>query len=146
MMLMSSAMASWGSDSMSASQEVRVLRAGDDSPELPIVEGEGAVSVIVWPGIGARLRSMHRIDLAAGSRTISLKHPMEAVYYVMQGGGIVRDPEDGTSNPLIEGSMIHIGPDTAYVFEAGFDGIGLLGGPCPADPSLYSQMGEAPTR
>jgi quercetin dioxygenase-like cupin family protein len=131
---------------MSASQEVRVLRAGGDSPELPIVQGEGAVSAIVWPGVGARLRSMQRIDLAAGSRTISLKHPMEAVYYVMQGDGIVRAPEDGSSNPLIEGSMIHIEPGTAYVFEAGSDGIGLLGGPCPADPGLYRQTGRAPTR
>jgi quercetin dioxygenase-like cupin family protein len=131
---------------MSASQEVRVLRAGDRSPKLPIVEGEGAVRAIVWPGVGARLRSMQHVDLAAGSRTISLKHPMEAVYYVVQGDGIVRDPEDGSSNSLIEGSMIHIGPGTAYVFEAGSDGIGLLGGPCPADPSLYKETNKARTR
>jgi quercetin dioxygenase-like cupin family protein len=125
---------------------VRVLRAGDGSPELPIVEGEGAVRAIVWPGIGARLRSLQRVDLAAGSRTISLRHPMEAVYYVVQGDGTVRDPEDGSSNPLIEGSMIHIEAGTAYVFEAGSGGIGLLGGPCPADPSLYRETGKARAR
>jgi quercetin dioxygenase-like cupin family protein len=145
-MLMSSAMASWENDLMSASQQVRVLRADDGSPELPIVEGEGAVRAIVWPGIGARLRSMQQLDLAAGSRTLPLKHPMEAVYYVMQGEGIVRDPENGSSNPLIEGSMIHIDPGTSYVFEAGSDGIGLLGGPCPADPSLYPRTGKARAR
>jgi quercetin dioxygenase-like cupin family protein len=122
---------------MSATPEVRVLRAGDRGPALPIVEGAGAARAIVWPGVGAQLRSMQRIDLAAGSRTIALKHPMEAVYYVMRGTGAVQDPEHGSSNPLAEGSMIHIEPGTAYVFAAGADGIGLLGGPCPADPKLY---------
>jgi quercetin dioxygenase-like cupin family protein len=126
---------------MGARPEALVLRAADHGPLLPIVEGDGAARAIVWPGVGATLRSMHRIALAAGSRTIELRHPMEAVYYVMQGDGAVRDPDDGGEEPLIEGSMIHIEPGTAYRFEAGGSGMLLLGGPCPADPALYPPAG-----
>lgn len=126
---------------MAARPEALVLRAADHGPLLPIVEGDGAARAIVWPGVGATHRSMQRIDLAAGSRTIALRHPMEAVYYVIQGDGAVCDPDDGGAQPLIEGSMIHIEPGTAYRFEAGGSGMLLLGGPCPADPALYPPAG-----
>ena len=56
---------------MRAPGEVRVLRAADHGPELPIVEGEGSARPIVWPGIGAGFRTMHRIELAGGSRTMA---------------------------------------------------------------------------
>ena len=85
---------------------------------------------------------MHRIELAAGSRTVPLKHPMEAVYYVMQRRRHrARSRTTAAANPLIEGSMIHVEPGTAYLFEAGGAGIALLGGPCPADPALYRKAG-----
>jgi mannose-6-phosphate isomerase-like protein (cupin superfamily) len=120
---------------------VRVLRPADHGPALPIVEGEGSARPIVWPGIGAAFRTMHRIELAGGSRTIALKHAMEAAYYVIRGDGVVRDPESESTEPLVEGSMIFVEPGTAYAFEAGGAGIVLLGGPCPADPALYQQTG-----
>jgi mannose-6-phosphate isomerase-like protein (cupin superfamily) len=126
---------------MPARPGARVLRAADHGPLLPIVEGEGSARPIVWPGVGAAFRSMHRIELAGGSRTIPLKHEMEAVYYVIRGDGIVRDPGDDSGESLVEGSMIHVEPGTAYVFEAGAAGILLLGGPCPADPTLYQPTG-----
>jgi quercetin dioxygenase-like cupin family protein len=124
---------------MRARREVRVVRAADHGPRLPIVEGEGCARAIVWPGGGAALRSMHRIELAGGSRTVALQHPMEAVYYVMRGDGVVRDPGEGGGQALVEGSMVHVEPGTAYAFQAGDAGILLLGGPCPADPTLYPQ-------
>ena len=122
-------------------REVRVLRAADHGPALPIIEGEGSARPIVWPGSGAACRTMHRIELAGGSRTIALKHAMEAAYYVIRGDGVVRDPDEGSSEPLVEGSMIFVEPGTAYAFEAGGAGIVLLGGPCPADPALYQGTG-----
>lgn len=122
---------------MRARREVRVVRAADHGPTLPIVEGEGSARAIIWPGGGAALRSMHRIELGGGSRTVALQHPMEAVYYVMRGDGVVRDPGGAGGEPLVEGSMVHVEPGTAYRFEAGNAGILLLGGPCPADPALY---------
>ena len=72
---------------MPAPREVRVLRAADHGPPLPIVEGEGSARPIVWPGVGAAFRALHRIELAAGSRTVPLKHAMEAAYYVIRGAG-----------------------------------------------------------
>jgi mannose-6-phosphate isomerase-like protein (cupin superfamily) len=126
---------------MRAPGEVRVLRAADHGPMLPIIEGEGSARPIVWPGSGAACRTMHRIELAGGSRTIALKHAMEAAYYVIRGDGVVRDPDEGSSEPLVEGSMIFVEPGTAYAFEAGGAGILLLGGPCPADPALYQGTG-----
>jgi mannose-6-phosphate isomerase-like protein (cupin superfamily) len=126
---------------MRARREVRVLRAADHGPPLPIVDGEGSARPIVWPGVGAAFRTMHRIELAGGSRTVPLKHAMEAAYYVIRGDGVVRDPDDGGSEPLTEGSMIFVEPGTAYLIEAGGAGMLLLGGPCPADPALYQRAG-----
>ena len=117
--------------------EVRVLRSADHGPALSIVDGEGSAWPIVWPGVGAAFRTMHRIELAGGSRTIAMRHAAEAAYYVIRGDGLVRDPDNGGGEPLVEGSMIFVEPGTAYVIEAGGGGLLLLGGPCPADPALY---------
>jgi quercetin dioxygenase-like cupin family protein len=123
---------------MSNSREVRVLDAGEACPALPLVDGEGVARAVVWPGIGAPLRSMHRIRLAPGARTIPLRHAMEAVYYVMSGAGTVLDPDEPTARPLAEGAMVHVEPGTGYVLAAGPEGMEILGGPCPADPALYA--------
>jgi quercetin dioxygenase-like cupin family protein len=120
--------------------EVQVLRGAEPGPSLPLVENGGSASAIVWPGTGATLRSMHRIELSGGGRTVTLRHPMEAVYYVVSGQGTVQDPAEGSDDqPLVEGSMVHIEPGTAYRFRAGDNGMLLIGGPCPADPALYPQ-------
>ena len=126
---------------MRAPREVRVLCAADHGPVLPIVEGDGSARPIVWPGSGAAFRTMHRIELAGGSRTVALKHAMEAAYYVIRGDGVVRDPDEDSTEPLVEGSMIFVEPGTAYLIEAGGTGLLLIGGPCPADPALYQKAG-----
>jgi quercetin dioxygenase-like cupin family protein len=121
----------------------RVLVVGEDAgPELAIVDGEGAARALIWPGMGAELRSMHRITLAPGSRTTPLRHPGEAVYYVIAGIGEVTDLDAEDSDPLVEGSMAHVEPETAYAFVAGPAGLELVGGPAPADPSLYAKAGS----
>jgi quercetin dioxygenase-like cupin family protein len=125
---------------MSEVKAVRILDAGASCPELPIVDGDGIARAVVWPGVGAELRSMHRIRLAAGARTVALRHPMEAVYYVINGSGTALDPDAATGQPLIEGSMVHIEPGTAYLFRAGPEGLEILGGPCPADASMYARL------
>ena len=126
---------------MRAPREVRVLGAADHGPALPIVEGEGSATPIVWPGVGAAFRTMHRIELDGGSRTVALKHTVEAAYYVVGGDGAVRDPDGESGEPLVEGSMIFVEPGTTYLIEAGRVGMLLLGGPCPADPALYPRAG-----
>jgi hypothetical protein len=116
--------------------EVAVVDA-EDGPELGIVVGEGRARAVIWPGMGARLRSMHRISLGPGSRTVELRHPTDAVYYVLDGGGEARDGDAGTGEPLVPGSMVHVDRETAYQLVAADGGMEIVGGPAPADPGLY---------
>ena len=122
------------------SDTTRVLTLDDNCPALKLVEGDGRAVALVWPGTGATQRSMHHIALHPGDHTVKQRHAQEAVYYVKAGAGIVLDPDAGTRDDLVEGSMIHIEPGTAYRFAAGAGGMELLGGPCPPDPSLYMHL------
>ena len=121
---------------------MQILRDDEHCPALPIVEGGGNARAVVWPGVGAHLRSMHRISLKPGSGTVRLQHPMEAVYYVISGGAAATDPDSGETSSLVAGSMALIDPGTRYTFVAGSDGAELVGGPCPADPAMYRHLGE----
>jgi quercetin dioxygenase-like cupin family protein len=117
---------------------VRVL--GDDGPALDLVEGDGSARAILWPGVGAHLRAMHRIVLQPGACTREQRHPGEAVYTVLCGGGVVFDG-GGEGQSLRAGSMFHIDAGTAYVVVAGAAGVELLGGPAPVDTDLYNGLG-----
>ena len=121
---------------MPAPDQIQVLTLAE-GPELAIVEGPGRAHAVVWPGMGAQLRSMHRIELSAGARTIELRHPGEAVYYVISGGGNAIDVDSDQRHSLRPGAMAHIDGDTGYVLSAGEEGLLLVGGPAPPDPRLY---------
>jgi quercetin dioxygenase-like cupin family protein len=121
--------------------EVVVVDA-DAGPDLDLVEGRGHARAAVWPGMGAKLRSMSRISLASGSRTAELRHPSEAVYYVISGGGATVDCDAGTEQELVAGSMVHVEAGTAYRLAGGPEGIEVVGGPSPADPDLYAVDGQ----
>lgn len=112
----------------------------NSGPRLPIVEGPASATAVIWPGVGASMRSLHRIVLRPGSATVQLTHPMEAVYYAVSGGGTVGESASDQPQSLVEGSMVHVEPGTAYVFVSGAAGLELIGGPCPADPSLYRNL------
>ncbi|MGH2788759.1 MAG: cupin domain-containing protein [Actinomycetota bacterium] len=99
------------------------------------MDGPGEAFAIVWPGNGARHRSLHRIWLDSGASTKRLKHASEAVYYVARGTVTVID--GSTERKAREGAMVFVEPDTPYVFEAGNESVELIGGPCPPDPALY---------
>jgi quercetin dioxygenase-like cupin family protein len=121
---------------------VVVLRAADrerDCPVLPLVEGGGEARAIVWPGMGARHRSMQVVDLATGARTVPLRHPGEAVWYVVRGSGVVAE-DGGGRHEIVTGSMVHVEPGDGYRFTAGDEGLRLAGGPCPPDPALYDHL------
>ena len=124
---------------------VVVLDAEDEAacPRLPIVDGDGEARAIVWPGMGARHRSMHRVRLGAGARTVTLRHSGEAVWYVVEGDGSVTDEDSGESQKIITGSMVHIGPGDGYRLVAGDGEMRLAGGPCPPDPALYAHLDNA---
>lgn len=125
---------------MSAPLSEVVVATADRGPQLGIVAGEGTARAVIWPGMGAELRSMHRISLGRDSRTIEMTHPSDAVYYVIAGGGEAVDRETGEGSALILGSMVHVDAGTPYELVAGDEGMELIGGPCPADPSLYEGM------
>ena len=108
---------------------------------MRMIAARGNAWAVIWPGMGARCRSLHRVSLAPGGITVPLRHPGEAVYYVLAGRGSV---EDAAAHELTEGSMVHVAPRGEYRFAAsdGGPGLDLIGGPCPADPALYD--GAAP--
>jgi mannose-6-phosphate isomerase-like protein (cupin superfamily) len=111
------------------------------SPEIPIVEGVGNAKVVIWPGMGAQCRTFQVINLGNNSKTIQLCHPeSDAAYYVLEGQGSVLDVSTGQSQELTEGGMVHIDAKDRYQFVASSSGMNLLGGPCPADASLYATL------
>jgi quercetin dioxygenase-like cupin family protein len=124
---------------MTTPEEIQVLSL-DQGPVLPIVDGAGSAHAVIWPGMGAELRSIHRIELAHGARTITLRHPAEAVYYVIEGSGHAFDLDAGQQQALRPGSMVHIEPETTYALGADERGILLVGGPSPPDPALYEGL------
>jgi quercetin dioxygenase-like cupin family protein len=119
--------------------QIRILEAGN-GPALPIVEGGGHATAVIWPGMGAQLRSIHMIRLEPGARTVQLRHPSEAVYSVTGGSGEALDAGARAGHPLRDGSMVHVDAGTAYAFRAGSEGMSLLGGPSPPDPALYRHL------
>jgi mannose-6-phosphate isomerase-like protein (cupin superfamily) len=124
---------------MTSAEDIKVV-ALEQGPPLQIVDGNGHAHAVIWPGMGAQLRSIHRIELLAGAHTIAMRHPSEAVYYVIDGSGEVVDVGDGQTQSLRPGSMAHIDVDTSYRFGAGDGGLSLVGGPSPPDLALYEGL------
>ncbi|MCE2525061.1 MAG: hypothetical protein J4F99_03645 [Acidimicrobiia bacterium] len=116
---------------------VQVVRGAADRVSLPLVASGGEAVAVVWPGVGSKHRSMHRLLLRSGGCTVDLRHPSESVYYVRSGSATVVDADSGEQQSLVEGSMVHVDPSTAHRFEAGAEGAEIVGGPCPPDPSIY---------
>lgn len=112
---------------------------------LPIVRGAGEAFAVLSPDNGAHFRTFNVVDLKAGDTTRELCHASECVYYVESGVGQIVDAEAGTGQPLVEGSMIHIGVGDSYRLEAGTAGMRLVGGCVPVDPALYDLMPEEAT-
>ena len=125
---------------MTERDAVQILDAGPLCPKLDIVAGAGEARAVVWPGVGATERSLHRIDLAPGSSTVALSHPSETVYFVIEGGGAAIDLDLDREHELVAGSMTLMDPNTSYRLRAGDAGMLVVGGPCPPDPALYDYL------
>lgn len=124
---------------MTRLREIQVLRSDRDGVAIP---GPGDVRALVWPGMGARHRSLHRVRLRPGASTDLWCHPGEAVYYVLAGSGwFDGGPEDGR-RPVRPGLMVHVGAALPYLIVAR-DELVCIGGPCPPDPALYDPAGRA---
>ena len=128
-------MAGAAGPAVSGADEIRVLRVDRDYVALP---GPGEVRAIVWPGMGARHRTMHYVRLAPGEASPEWRHPGEAVYYVLSGSGWFEDRTAGTRHEVIAGLIVHVASGTAYVMTAR-ESLACVGGPCPPDPALYAE-------
>ena len=120
---------------------VQVRRAGHDRPPLRLVDDDGYAEAVVWPGMGARHRSLHRLCLGAGASTLEMCHESEAVYHVNSGAVSVVDEDADETHQLRTGSMVHISPGTTYRFFAQEE-TEIIGGPCPPDDTLYTHLAE----
>ncbi|TAI67695.1 hypothetical protein CWO89_01485 [Bradyrhizobium sp. Leo170] len=89
---------------------------------------------------GAAFRSFQLVSLQQNARTIDLSHASDCVYYVIAGEGAIVDTAGGSRHEVAEGHMVHIDAGDRYRIEAGAAGIKVIGGPCPADASLYSMI------
>ena len=118
-------------ETLSAVEPPDVAVLGGGRP-LDIVEQGGTAVAIAWPGTGSRFRSMHRLELDAGGRTVPMRHESEAVYFVVAGAGRVGDVA------LQPHHMIYVPRRAPYRFEA-TEPLVMVGGPCPPDPSLYGE-------
>lgn len=117
---------------------ITVVRLDRDALDLPLAAGGGHARALLWPGMGARERSLCYFDLPEGFASAELRHPHEAVYYVALGEGRVVDVESSTAHPVRAGQMIYVTPNQGY--RLGGPAV-FVGGPCPPDPALF---GEAP--
>jgi len=115
---------------------------GKGGPELPIIVGVGEARAIVWPGMGARARSLHRIWLGADAATVQLRHPSDAVYCVLDGAGWIEDIDLGERRDLAVGVIFHVDAGTRYAIHARDPGLQVIGGPAPADDSLYEHLAK----
>ena len=124
-----------------ANDRIVVLDADDAAhPSLPIVEGEGSAHAVIWPGMGAALRSLHMITLESGARTIDMRHEGEAVYFVRDGVATVQDHDAGDAHEVPSGRMFFVDPGTRYAIHAADGRCQLIGGPSPPDPTLYEGL------
>lgn len=121
---------------MSDAGEIQVLRVDRDFVPLP---GRGEVRAVVWPGMGARHRTMHYVRLASGTTSDEWRHPGEAVYYVLSGSGWFEDRTAGARHAIHAGLIVHVDAATVYVISAG-EPLTCVGGPCPPDPALYAEV------
>jgi quercetin dioxygenase-like cupin family protein len=116
---------------MTDAPDVAIVRGGR---QLDIVAAGGSATAVVWPGMGSRHRSMHRIDLDAGGETLPLRHEGEAVYFVAEGKGSAEGA--GGAVELAAHAMLYVPHGAAYRLRADEPTV-LWGGPCPPDPALY---------
>jgi mannose-6-phosphate isomerase-like protein (cupin superfamily) len=90
--------------------------------------------------MGAEHRSLHRLELEGGGRTVVLRHRSEAVYFVVAGDAEIVDERTGEAVALPAGSMVHVGQEQPYRL-VGTTASELVGGACPPDPTLYGEAG-----
>jgi quercetin dioxygenase-like cupin family protein len=107
-----------------------------DGPAIDLLAGPGAARVIVGPHMGAQHRTMCLVELQPASSSRTLRHPSEAVWYVVSGRGEALR-EGAEPLPLEPGAMVHVAPAATYTLRASdTEALVVVGGPSPPDPAL----------
>jgi quercetin dioxygenase-like cupin family protein len=120
--------------------DIAVLRDGEP---LEIVEHAGSAIAFTWPGMGAKYRAMHRIELGAGGACVPMRHEGEAVYHVTSGTAVIEELGAGGRHELPAGQIFYVPHGAGYrIMSEG--GAVLHGGPCPPDPALYGPQVARP--
>lgn len=114
-----------------------VIRDEEDAIRVPLLPEADCAVALVWPGMGARHRSLHRISFQPGMASFIFRHESDSVYYVVDGSAEVVDAEDGRALECDAGSAVHIAAGTRYQLRAGATPATVVGGACPPDPRLY---------
>ncbi|KWX68234.1 hypothetical protein ASJ79_03495 [Mycobacterium sp. NAZ190054] len=113
---------------------MRVISREDWGSDQGLLHG-GSWREIVGPGAGAECRGLYDLHFTEDGRSVTLTHASEAAYYVVSGAGAVVHESTGRTQPLGEGSMVHVRPGTPYLLSASA-GTRMVGGPCPAGSSV----------
>lgn len=116
---------------------VRISRLETDGIDLPITPDGGRARAVLHPAMGARERGLIHLELPAGAAAAPLRHPMEAVYYVVAGEGAVEDLDRGGRTPLGAGCMVYLAAGQGYRL---WGPAVFVGGPCPPDPALLGDL------
>ena len=125
-------------------EAVLIVAPEDWIDQSGVVSGErSSCNEMVGPGIGAKLRSLYRMDLPFGASTRHLRHAGEAVYFVAAGRISVRRFDGSSPVELGAGAMFHVGARTDYQI-VGVDEGSVIGGPAPVD-SMFERAPLAPS-
>ncbi|MFE7215669.1 cupin domain-containing protein [Streptomyces sp. NPDC057611] len=119
--------------------QLQVVRRDEWGKPVPIIRGTGECREIVGTRTGCALRSLYHVDLGQLSSTVTLKHPGEAVYYVLEGSAEFSSAAGGMTVPA--GGMVHVAPGNTYTISS-VVGARVLGGPAPVDIDFGADLGE----
>ena len=121
---------------------IKVFHVDEDYKEIPLVQGATA-RVVVWPGVGAKLASLHYVPYEAGQSSVPHLHPYsEDVFYIIEGEGSMVEHKGGKEieQPIRPGSVVYVEPNTVHQVRAATPLVNV-GGPCPPDLEFYRRFG-----
>jgi quercetin dioxygenase-like cupin family protein len=122
---------------------IKVFHVDEDYEEIPLVQGAKA-KVVVWPGVGAKLASLHYVPYEAGQSSVPHFHPYsEDVFYIIEGEGSMveyKDDKEVSEQAIRPGSVVYVQPNTIHQVRA-TTALVNVGGPCPPDLDFYRRFG-----
>lgn len=102
--------------------------------------------LVVWPGVGAETANMNYVRMQAGEENLPHVHRRsEDTIHILEGCGTVADLANGVELPFEAGQVIHVPPGVEHQVRADRGAAVIsVGGPCPADLELFTDLGLWP--